>query len=131
MLPGRGTSCQLPSPRAFFHDHEGFSVWANAKPFVIMVEGALQRDADGVGAGRRGWRGRKTASVAGFGLDEEDAAAERQARGSGEPSAIAVLHDHASVCIRFHRVQSTYLPAGWPAAPGASTAAPEPTGVAL
>jgi hypothetical protein len=38
------------------------------KPFVIMVEGALQRDADGVGAGRRGWRGRKTASVAGLGL---------------------------------------------------------------
>src|SRR5580658_1040120 len=68
MLPGRGTSCQLPSARAFFHDHEGFSVWANAKPFVIMVEGALQRDADGVGAGRRGWRGRKTASVAGLGL---------------------------------------------------------------
>jgi hypothetical protein len=34
------------------------------KPFVIMVEGVLQRDAGGVGAGRRGWRGRKTASVA-------------------------------------------------------------------
>jgi hypothetical protein len=34
------------------------------KPFVIMVAGVLQRDAGGVGAGRRGGRGRKTASVA-------------------------------------------------------------------
>jgi hypothetical protein len=43
----------------FFMIAKGSQSGANAKPFVIMVEGALQRDADGVGAGRRGWRGGK------------------------------------------------------------------------
>jgi hypothetical protein len=33
-----------------FHDHEGFSVWADCKPFVIIGEGALA----GVGMRRTG-----------------------------------------------------------------------------
>jgi hypothetical protein len=74
--------------------------FCGVKPFVIMVEG-LCGAANGVRAGRRGWRGRKTASVAGLGLTRTmrppSMAAEREARASAGPRS-AVLHDHALVC---------------------------------